>query len=654
MKTQRSQFYILLSVMLVFLFISCGKTNLSNDELTSQETTHTQIHSESLKKYDSLVTLGWQLVTTDPGRVRELALEASMHYHEKDIRRKLMILNLVGITYSIQSEHDKAMDNLMEGLSLALKHNDYFNASTFYNNIGIINFHNGQYHEALQIFFKAIELFDKSGEEEKNISTLNNIGEIYSTIGNFDKAKQYLDLAHEGFANISDSVGIASIHVSRGKMHRNMNTIDSAVYHLSRAIEICQLTENKFSLSESLIEMAKVFSQHNKFEEALQYYSEAKTTSDEINYLKISCEAMIGMARTNLIIGKLSNAIANADEAMTLALQLENNNLKKDIHKVYADIYQHTSAFQKSNYHLNEYLKLNEKINDQQRLHKLYNIEIQELSQAHEIQKLKIERQELLISKKNTQLIFVISAFLSVMAGLVLLYRNFRYRQAAAHQKVVLDLKEKKARAAVIAEIRERTRIGQELHDGLGQMLTVARMNISVMQQKDSLSPERKTELLDGALSGVDKAFSELRNICQNLASKMLIEKGLTGALRDTVDQLNKSQNIIFHFEHYGFEKQFDKLIENTIFRAAQELLHNAVKHSNAKSFFLQLVQNDKEINMIAEDDGIGFDYKQISGVFSGGLYNIKSRVENLNGTVYIDTRIKRGTIITIQIPLHD
>ena len=57
---------------------------------------------------------------------------------------------------------------------------------------------------------------------------------------------------------------------------------------------------------------------------------------------------------------------------------------------------------------------------------------------------------------------------------------------------------------------------------------------------------------------------------------------------------------------------------------------------------------------MIAEDDGIGFDYKQISGVFSGGLYNIKSRVENLNGTVYIDTRIKRGTIITIQIPLHD
>lgn len=651
MNYKKNNTIFLVFLVLIF-FVSCSHAFDGSQELSEEEMKMKEHQALNNKKFDSLVNLGWQLVTNDPDRVRELALEASMLSHEKDIRRKLMILNLVGITYSIQSEYDKAMDNLMEGLIMALNNNDNYNASTFYNNIGIINFHSGHYHEALQHFFKSIELYKKSGEKDENLNTLNNIGEIYSSIGNYDKAREYLDMAYDGFKVQNDSVGIASVDASRGKMYLVMGIPDSAVYYLNNAIDICLATDNKFSLSECYLEMAKVFSNKEDYNTALDYYQRGEKVSDEINYQRSSCESKIGMARAYLLMGLLNDASRNADEAMALARQLSGISMVKDIHQIYAEIYEKKGDLSKSLYHLKEYLQLKEKLNDQSKLHKLYNIEIQELSQAHDIQKLEIERQELIISKKNTLLLFLISAFVLLMGGLVLLYRNYRYRQDAAHQKIIHDLKEKKARAAVEAELQERTRIGQELHDGLGQMLTVARINMSVLQQKNSLTDERKVELLDGALSGVDKAFYELRNICQNLAPRVLSEKGLAGAIKEIADQVNKSQQMEVVFESYGLGAQLDKLIENTLFRAAQELIHNAIKHSKANTFSLQLVKNESEINMIAEDDGIGFDYENSARLHAGGLNNIKSRVEHLNGVLDIDTMINRGTIVNIHIPL--
>jgi two-component system, NarL family, sensor kinase len=200
--------------------------------------------------------------------------------------------------------------------------------------------------------------------------------------------------------------------------------------------------------------------------------------------------------------------------------------------------------------------------------------------------------------------------------------------------------------------LQERNRIGQELHDGLGQMLSAVRMNISALQQKTSLNEESKKELVDFAIESVDKAFYELRDISHNLAPSVLAEKGLTGALKDLSNQVNQSKHLQMNFEVYGMNGSLDTLIENTLYRASQELLTNAIKHAKATTFSVQLVKSNTEITLMVEDNGKGFAIDQTLILPGGGLNNIRSRVENLNGQVFIDAMENRGSIVTIVIPI--
>jgi len=174
------------------------------------------------------------------------------------------------------------------------------------------------------------------------------------------------------------------------------------------------------------------------------------------------------------------------------------------------------------------------------------------------------------------------------------------------------------------------------------------------LQQKALLSDQRKKELLDAAIHSVDQAFNELRDISHNLAPSVLIQKGFAGAIRELADQINQSKHIKIQLEMYGIKDALDTLIENTLYRAVQELLNNAIKHANATNFFLQIVKGDHEITLMVEDNGKGFNMDDTLIMPGGGLYNLRSRVENLNGNIFIDTMESRGTIVTIVISLNN
>jgi len=115
---------------------------------------------------------------------------------------------------------------------------------------------------------------------------------------------------------------------------------------------------------------------------------------------------------------------------------------------------------------------------------------------------------------------------------------------------------------------------------------------------------------------------------------------------------VNQSKHIKVHLEMYGLNGNLDGILENTLYRAVQELMNNAIKHANANNFDLQIIKSDDEITLMAEDDGDGFDINKTLIIAGGGLANIRSRIENLKGSIFIDAKVQRGTIISIVIPL--
>jgi PAS domain S-box-containing protein len=211
---------------------------------------------------------------------------------------------------------------------------------------------------------------------------------------------------------------------------------------------------------------------------------------------------------------------------------------------------------------------------------------------------------------------------------------------------------EKQNREALIqGQENERTRISQELHDGLGQLFTAIKLNLqSLKSELDPMSSESVLERVQILEDNVAVAFGEVKNISRNLMPDVLRQFGLKPAVQDLLTTWDATKDVRVSVEFIDMEHRFSAEIEKAFFRMCQELVNNAIRHGKPSNIFVQLINYGKSIVLMVEDDGAGFDTDK---TFKGfGLRNIKSRVDVFEGTVDIDSAPSKGTVTTIEIPL--
>jgi signal transduction histidine kinase len=151
----------------------------------------------------------------------------------------------------------------------------------------------------------------------------------------------------------------------------------------------------------------------------------------------------------------------------------------------------------------------------------------------------------------------------------------------------------------------------------------------------------------------LNNAFEELRNISHNLTPFLLKEKGLTESVRDMLVKVENTNNCRVNFEEVGFNERLGSSLETTLYRVIQEVINNIVRHAKASEINFQIIKTEKDLTIMLEDNGIGFEVLKLKESNGIGIRNIYSRIENLNGTVLIDSAIGRGTIFTLIIPLN-
>lgn len=186
----------------------------------------------------------------------------------------------------------------------------------------------------------------------------------------------------------------------------------------------------------------------------------------------------------------------------------------------------------------------------------------------------------------------------------------------------------------------ERQRIAQDLHDELGGNLAAIKMSL----QSFGLNKEKA----DPLLKLIDEASVNARNIAHNLMPPNFEEVRLIDLLTSHFSKLDQDVSICFHFHASGYpEGKFTKLQELTLYRIIMELVSNIINHSRASEATVQCIAYENYLELMVEDDGIGFTMVGLKGM---GLKNIQSRVNFLKGTLNIDSS-QRGTTIVIQIP---
>jgi len=203
----------------------------------------------------------------------------------------------------------------------------------------------------------------------------------------------------------------------------------------------------------------------------------------------------------------------------------------------------------------------------------------------------------------------------------------------------------------VQAQESERQRLSRQMHDGPAQALSNFILQTEIAMRLFDLDQQKAREELENLKLAGTGTFRNVRDFIFELRPMMLDDLGLSPTLKRYVDAWKDQTNIDTRMLVTGKERRLEGYEEVMIFRAIQELLHNASRHSNASSVKVQLDLGDREIKVLVEDDGKGFDQEQGSEKSGMGLKLIKDRVEMLAGTMNIDSVVGQGPRVTFQLP---
>ncbi|MEJ0034172.1 MAG: sensor histidine kinase [Bacteroidota bacterium] len=197
----------------------------------------------------------------------------------------------------------------------------------------------------------------------------------------------------------------------------------------------------------------------------------------------------------------------------------------------------------------------------------------------------------------------------------------------------------------------ERSRFAKDLHDGLGGMLSGVKLSLSNMKGNVVLNGEH-VDVFERALDMLDNSIHELRRVAHNLMPESLVKFGLAASLKDFCDFINSSKVIHVIFQQIGDYQRLEMSIEIVLYRIANELVNNALRHASATELIIQLNYDDHSLTLTVEDNGKGFDQGILDRTTGSGWPNIKSRVAYLKGTLDVQTSQGNGTSVNITIPL--
>lgn len=189
----------------------------------------------------------------------------------------------------------------------------------------------------------------------------------------------------------------------------------------------------------------------------------------------------------------------------------------------------------------------------------------------------------------------------------------------------------------------ERKRLSQELHDGIGPLLTSLRFYV------ESLNIDAKQK--NDAKEIIDQTIAEIRRMVYDLMPPTLIDFGVAATLQTFVNLIKKSTHIDIEFDNGIKENnsKIDDTISISVFRICQELINNTIKHSKATKIRISITEFDELLSVFYFDNGLGYNFEKVET--GSGLINIKERVEILNGSIHFTPEKKHATV-EFEIPL--
>jgi two-component system, NarL family, sensor kinase len=249
----------------------------------------------------------------------------------------------------------------------------------------------------------------------------------------------------------------------------------------------------------------------------------------------------------------------------------------------------------------------------------------------------------------------VLFLLIIVIVSLLIIYKTRQARYAAWAK----ETKAKFSREILLTqlEIREQTlkNISEELHDNMGQVLSLVVLNLSAIEFTDNVSDAVR---LHNSIDLVQKVVAGLRDLSGTMDAGSILRAGLPAIMRQELILLEKTGKFRTIFRCTGLENRFDSSRETIVYRIFQESMTNVIKHARATELSVSIQFFPNEVRLSIADNGIGFDQKAVTNDAhpknGSGLANMKKRAELVGGGLVVKSGPSQGTTILLTIPMND
>ena len=237
----------------------------------------------------------------------------------------------------------------------------------------------------------------------------------------------------------------------------------------------------------------------------------------------------------------------------------------------------------------------------------------------------------------------------SALTGTIWLIAHARLSQV----RKIAEAKTAFSRQLITSQEAERKRIAAELHDGLGQSLLVIKNRTSI-GKRVAHDGAKVTAQLDEISNATGQALEEVRGIAYNLRPYHLERLGLRESLNAMIEKIRAATGLEINARVALFDEVFSKDDEVLFYRVIQECLNNIIKHAQATTVEISIVQNETQVTARIQDNGRGFVAALENQSNGFGLIGLAERVRMLGGTHSIESEVGNGTTVTVITPLRE
>lgn len=508
-------------------------------------------------------------------------------------------LNNLGNRYGSDNNREKALESYLEALKYATASKSSYREAFLLNNIGLLKWQNQQADEALSDFIKALKMSESIEAIRLSGHLYNNIGLIYSDKKEYEIANEYffkfLHYAIEN--NLPKEMGVAYLNIGHS------------------------------------------FYQQKEYEIAISYFDSTISRFSEHNIFYFMPKAYLGIGLTYVKTNELEKAKTNVDLGMKIATEYD---LLDDIslgHKVYSDIAKGHKNYELALEEYVTYKELNDSIEKLNNKKKVAELEVQYDVEKKENALIKEKtRTELLEKEKELEKIklrtYIVFSIIGIVVFIVLFFiRHF----------TILKRKQEEFSQNLIENIDiERERIAKDLHDDLGQRL-------SVIKNKIHLNGEcglNENNLLENEVGGI---IEQTREISHQLYPSYLAKIGLDRSIAQLLKKIQEDTAFVCSYSGLTNIDNLLTLEEKTHFyRILQECINNTLKHSKAKALKVSVKKIKNGIRLTYRDNGKGLKEKKVGkGI---GFMSMLERVKMLNGTMEVSANSGKGIKLIFDI----